>query len=350
MAIKYDKILGKLREGDTKVVYTGNVGDLFDDTKPSNKTTYTSNKIEADLSALIKKYGSNGRVRFDTSNKHWHFEVLQPDGSWATKLEIGASIIVDAVRVIKGDKPTNIKPNELALYNREITLNDGSKTIRPTIVLPNGDEYGLVVDNQQTDEIQFRKNDGTLITIPTVYEDANNKEFTDLSKIKITGATLSKDDASKKLNIDIVGGSDTPADIKTKLETLTGDDRLSAEAIKGLAQEQEVVNIDGDLFITRQNYLTYRYKTLSFIQDDDEVQNVLLPEIKTIKGASDFTFVNSRTGLRRVAIRAYTNESISGESVEVLNASESITLERPVRGDKWIIKSRNTEIMDGGEI
>lgn len=304
----------------------------------------------ADLTALIKEYGSDGRIRFDAGSKHFYFEVKQPDGSWLTKLEVGGSIIVDVIRLIKGTKPISIKSNELAIYNREITLPDGSKTIRPTIVLPDNNEYGLVVDNQQTGEVQLRKNDGTLIDVPIVYEDANGNRFTDLSKIKITGATLTKDMSSKELSIKVIGGSDSPADIVTKLETLIGDDRLSAEAVKGLMQEYEVINIDSNLTIDKSNYLDYRYKTLSCTKDDDTVQNILLPEIKAAKGAADFTIVNSRTSGRLVWVRPFTGDTIKNRDIEVLDVFESITLERPIRGDKWIVKSRNTDKMDGGEI
>ncbi|MES1923369.1 hypothetical protein MHBO_004934, partial [Bonamia ostreae] len=140
----------------------------------------------ADLTALIKKYGDDGRVRFDEANKHFYFEVLQGN-VWIQKAEIGASIIVDALRLIKGDKPTNIAPDELAIYNKEITLGDGTKTIRPEIVFPDGSEYGLVVNDQQTDDVVFRKNDGTLVHIPVSYSDEDGHIYKDFKKIKFTG-------------------------------------------------------------------------------------------------------------------------------------------------------------------
>ena len=73
------------------------------------------------------------------------------------------------IYLVKGEKPTNIDPEDIAIYNREVTLPGGSKTIRPTFVLPNGDEYGLVANDQQTDEVQFRKHDGTVINMPYSY-------------------------------------------------------------------------------------------------------------------------------------------------------------------------------------
>lgn len=162
-----------------------------------DKNTQDIETINLDLVGLIKKYGTEGRIRFDESNKHFYFEILK-DNVWIVKAEIGKSIIVDAVRLIKADKPTDILPTEIALYNREITLPDNSKTIRPTFVLPNGDEYGLVVENQQTGAIGFRKNNGELINIPINYLH-NSVEYSNANKIEYLGLVdvLQTDDVIK---------------------------------------------------------------------------------------------------------------------------------------------------------
>jgi len=161
---------------------------------------------------LIKEYGSLGRVRFDESNKHFYFEVK--DGTaWIIKAEIGKSIIVDALRLIKGENPTNIIPGEIALYNKEITLPDGSKSVRSHFVLEDGTEYGFVVNNQQTDEVVFRKDSGELIHIPIIYSDENN-DYTDIQKIKFVGSVSVAKDAtdSKKLIVNVKGKGDEQGD------------------------------------------------------------------------------------------------------------------------------------------
>lgn len=305
------------------------------------------NEIIAEFLSTVNMFGGDGRIRFDDTTKHFHFEVKQPNNSWITKAEIGASIIVDAMRLIKGDKPTNIIPGEIAFYNKEVTLPDGSKSVRSHFVLENGDEYGFLVINEQTGEAQYRDPfTSQLVNVPIIYVDKNNVEITDISKIKFTGGvTLTKGD-NKILTVDIQSGGDP----KAQLTALTGDDRLPASAIKDLVQEQEVVSVDSDLSITKNNYLDYRYKTLSCVKDDDDVQNILLPEIKTVKGAADFTIVNSRTSSRIVRIKPYAGELIKDKDIEILNVFDSITLERPIKGTKWIVKSRNTDKMDGGEI
>lgn len=165
------------------------------------------NEMISQFVATTTEYGDTGRLRYDPSTKHFYFEVKQTDGQWLIKAEIGASIIVDALRLIKGDKPTDIIPGEIAQYNREITLPDGSKTVRSEIVLENGDEYGFVVNNQQTNKVVFRKNDGTLVEIPIIYSDGVGTDYTDLDKIIFTGdVTLSKSDIDKSLTVDITGG------------------------------------------------------------------------------------------------------------------------------------------------
>lgn len=161
-----------------------------------DKNTEDIETINLDLVGLIKKYGVNGRIRFDDKTKHFYFEILK-DGAWIIKAEIGKSIIVDALRLIKADKPTDIIPTEIALYNREITLPDESITVRPTVVLPNGDEYGFIYENQQTGEVQLRQNNGDLVNIPIIYthngvsySDLNNVEFLGLVDVLQTGKSL----------------------------------------------------------------------------------------------------------------------------------------------------------------
>ena len=161
-----------------------------------------------ELEAISKLFGSqdgangyDGRLRFDQSNGHWFFEVRQLDGSYLNKLEVGGSIIVDVVKLIQGEKPTNIPPNEIALFNREITLADGSKTIRPEMVLSNGDEYGLVVNNQQTDEIVYRKNTGELGRVP---------KFQDLNATQFVATNTSGD---RKLSVTYTNGAVTNVDM-----------------------------------------------------------------------------------------------------------------------------------------
>lgn len=188
-----------------------------------DKNTADIKTINLDLVALIKKYGANGRVRFDNTNKHFYFEVLE-GSNWVVKAEIGQSIIVDAVRLIKGEKPTNILPQEIALYNREVTLSDGTKSIRPMFVLPDGSEYGMVVSKYQTNEILFRNNVGDLIHIPIIYSH-NGLDYMNFNRISFSGLVdvlMSQDELKVNIlnNIDDSAKKSDRAYSSNKIESL----------------------------------------------------------------------------------------------------------------------------------
>lgn len=104
------------------------------------------------------------RLRYDAASKVWVFE-LKNNGNWVEKFRIGESAIVDVLKLIQGSKPTNIPSNEIALYNKQLTI-DGQNTMRPLFVLPDGNEYSFVVYDEQNDKVVFRKNNGTLVEIP----------------------------------------------------------------------------------------------------------------------------------------------------------------------------------------
>lgn len=280
----------------------------------------------ADLTALIKTYGNDGRVRFDENNKHFYFEVLQ-NGAWVQKAEIGASIIVDALRLIKGEKPTNIATDELAVYNKEITLPDGSKTIRPQIVFPDGSEFGLVVNDQATDDIVYRKNDGTLVHIPVSYTDEDAHIFTDVKSIKYTGGVaLSK--IADELRVDITG--------------------VHGGFI--------FVNVVNDLAINEDNITTYNTHTLSMREAGIVTQYVNLPLIANINGYFSIKVRNDRPSeIALVDIRAAYPDTIGDTFFARLNNGDTIQLTKPDTGTEWIVESliRKADInnvMDGGTI
>ena len=265
----------------------------------------------ADLTALIKEYGSSGRVRFNETNKHWYFEVLD-NGNWIVKAEIGASIIVDALRLIEGTKPTNIIPGEIAFYNKSITLPDGSTSVRPHFVIEDGTEFSLVVVDETTSEVEYRDPKTNLLTrIPVIYEDNTGTEFNDINKIKFTGdVELSKDAATKTLTVDISG--------------------------------KEVIDVPNSLLIARSNYLTYRNKIIEASQPDAAGQSIVLPAIKSIPANATFTVTNSRGAGKIVNVIANIADTINGVGSIALNDGDSITIERPIKGHKWIVVSHYT--------
>lgn len=163
----------------------------------------------SDLNANIKFFtdptnAEASRLSYDNVAKVWRFERLV-NGQWIEKLKIGESIIVDVVKLIAGEKPTNIPSNELAIYNKAQMVN-GQQSLRPHFVLPDGNEYTLVVHDVATDKVVFRANDGTLKEIP-------------------------------------IDSIETGESIKNKLESLQLDDRLSATAIKNLNSEVNISSV-----------------------------------------------------------------------------------------------------------
>lgn len=121
--------------------------------------------IEASkFTELIKMYGANGRVRFDDSSKHFFFEVLQ-NGAWVKKMEVGASIIVDTVKFIESPFKPNVKPGELGMYSKMVTVpsHDGSaqphQALRPFFVLENGEEVAAV--GVWDDQLRIPQKDGS---------------------------------------------------------------------------------------------------------------------------------------------------------------------------------------------
>lgn len=144
---------------------------------------------------LIKLFGNPsdpkaGRVRYDENTKHWVFEVKDDKGDFVNKLEVGGSIIVDVIRLIGGQKPTNIPTNEMALYLAPVNIG-GVQQIRPYWVLPNGDEFGVVTHDEQTGDIVYRQKDGqlgklvpkqTIIDIKTLAEsNVHHLDYSDAS-------------------------------------------------------------------------------------------------------------------------------------------------------------------------
>lgn len=242
----------------------GDAGDetnLIDDTQALATKTYSSNKIENQLVQLIKMYGANGRVRFDTNNKHFYFEILD-NGNWIQKAEIGSSIIIDAVRFIKGDKPQNINANEIAEYLREITLPDGTISIRPEIVLPNGDEYGFVYNDQQTDRVVYRLNNGELHHIIHRYIDKNDIQYDNLDEIKFGDRfklSVTQINGINRLLIDVDDGYVPP--VVTPFTVYYGFyhlDTIQQSAVLNLTT-RDVTSVIGDYPGTQNNPPNYFY-------------------------------------------------------------------------------------------
>lgn len=128
-----------------------------------------------DSTDLVKLFGNQitddkaGRIRYDDSVGHWIFEVKQDNGDYLNKLEVGGSIMVDVLRLIEGIKPTNIPTTEMGLYMAKVTIG-GVDQIRPYWVVSNGDEYGVVVHDEQTGKVVYRQKDGTLGELKSIDE------------------------------------------------------------------------------------------------------------------------------------------------------------------------------------
>jgi len=213
-------------------------------------TVDTGVKASGDPLALIKYYGTDGRVRFNPTNLHYYFEVKQPDGTWAIKAEIGKSIIVDTLRLIKGEKPTDIASNEMALYNRELTLSDGRVEVRPNLVLPSGEEFGFVVLDIQTGAIVIRDLDLTRRHLPTRYFNNQGTEIKNADTIKFMGNVDVYKDPNNPLQIivDVLGqGGSHPGN---KFDIYYGfyhGDTIPSSAIK-LLTHKELTNPLGDFY------------------------------------------------------------------------------------------------------
>lgn len=310
------------------------------------------NEMISQFVATTTEYGDTGRLRYDPSTKHFYFEVKQSNGNWLIKAEIGASIIVDALRLIKAEKPTNILPNEIAYYNKEITLSNGDKILRPHYVLPDGTEYSIVVNEEGSNTILFRNSvTNQLVEIPVIYEDSTGKQFTDLDKIKFTGNVSVTKDIDKTLRVDITGGSggvsDTAEQIKTKLETLIGDERLDISAIKGSSSDRNILKINDDLTITDLNYESYDDKTIILGKIGLTTQSIVLPNLNTFTKKIMFVFINARTTDNPVDIRAVPGNTINGNDFIRLLKEDYITIENIKDDTDWVITSiTRTNIVD----
>lgn len=158
-----------------------------------------------------KEFLDKAYIELNEVNNHLEFYTYDELSSqFVKKFEIGGSAIVDVLKLIKGEKPVNIPINEIALYNREIILPDNTKTIRPELVIPDGSEYGLVVNNQQTGKVVYREINGELKEIA-------NKEYLDAQILEM------KEYIDEK--IDMLGGCIVVAyEYNNYVYTVTGID------------------------------------------------------------------------------------------------------------------------------
>lgn len=159
------------------------------------------------LVGLIIANGNNGRIRFDDAIKHWYFEVKQPDGTWLTKFEAGGSAYVDVVYFLETSEPptSEIRQGSVAFFSKKTTSN-GRTIERPEFKTSNGDLFSMVVHDEKTNAIVFRKSTGELIEIPVIYVH-NGIEFSDINNIEYSGL-VEVLKTNKKLRVNVLNNID----------------------------------------------------------------------------------------------------------------------------------------------
>lgn len=328
MDVKYDKILGSMREKDASVVFAGDASDLFSSI-PSDSKTFTSNEIVSRLDALIKLYGDTGRIRYDTGTKHFYFEVKQPDSSWATKFEIGGSAYVDVVNFLKTVEPAtdSIRKGSTAVYSKDTILPNGDTIDRPVIKTDKGGIFSLVVHKEGTDEVLFRREDGTLVHVPITFADDDGHKYEDIEKIHFKGGVA----ISKNKNELIVD-------------------------VSGHHLDFTFVSVTNDLAIDASNAVTYNSHTLSMKESGTGIQAVTLPLISSLNGPFSLKIKNDRKDPNaKVYVQVSSPDTIGDTYYLSLSPGDSVLVSKPNEGEAWFVESivRKDYIenrMDGGEI
>lgn len=303
------------------------------------------NEIIAEFASTVEEFGGDGRIKFDTVNKHFHFEVKQPDGSWLTKAEIGASLIIDTVKFEESTEKPTVKPNEVGLFSKLVTVPDsyGSSTthqaLRPFMILNNGAEVPLVgvwqnelripMDNGSNEYAAFKSEITPAKIVGYINQQLGNQNW------QSGGGTSSPD---------------TAAQIRDKLTSLQGDDRLSIFAIKDNIYEEDELSIIADFQITSSNYLDYRFRSLLMEKAGTSDQEITLPSIADSKGAARFRIINNRGDGLKVNVVPFGGDRLAGNNMISLDNGDSLFVEKPQRGRRWIVLSRSRDniIMDGG--
>lgn len=303
------------------------------------------NEIIAEFASTVEEFGGDGRIKFDTVNKHFHFEVKQPDGSWLTKAEIGASLIIDTVKFIESSEIPTVKTGELGLYSKMVDVPDfymstsTHKALRPFFILHSGVEVPAVAVWEN--ELRIPQDDGS-----NEYA-AFKSEITPAKIVGYIDQQLGSQDWQSG------GGTsspDTASQIRDKLTSLKGDDRLSIFAIKDNIYEEDELSIIADFQITSANYLDYRFRSLLMEKAGTSDQVITLPSIADSKGAARFRIINTRGDGLKVNVVPFGGDRLAGNNMISLDNGDSLFVEKPQRGRRWIVLSRSRDniVMDGG--
>lgn len=284
------------------------------------------------------------RLRYEPSDKTWHFE-LKENRNWVEKFKVGESAIVDVLKLVAGEKPSNVPVGELALYNKLI-MSEGQQVLRPRFVLPDGKEYGFVVHDEQTDKVVFTANDGTTKEIPISGKGVTGSETKYINTTSLVNIPTNKkrvyyridqqnaknqtfiqdlpdhdDVLGMQLNIEFISGPDNTLVINDSeghtLFRFDGNTKITLYAsnsgwiIFG-PREKEVEYIETQTPVdipSSINMLVYK----SQITGDGENMIQILPELSTVEKGSMYFIENIATNYNnKLILQASGTDTVAG--------------------------------------
>lgn len=79
-------------------------------------------------------------------------------------------------------------------------------------------------------------------------------------------------------------------------------------------------------------------------------QVITLPSIADSKGAARFRIINTRGDGLKVNVVPFGGDRLAGNNMISLDNGDSLFVEKPQRGRRWIVLSRSRDniVMDGG--
>lgn len=348
--------------GDNDVINAGDVSakrlilngtDITDDIVALAKVVDENTFVVADT----KYWGDPNtdlsmRVRRDTSDGQLIFE-RRLNGNWVEKFRISDSASVDTMKFITSTEHPIVRQGELGLYSYVFkdAENNNAPILRPVFVGPDGSHF-ITVAALPDGGLRVPQNAEAAIAdpnTPLTYRHVLYRDDAELIKLAIQSLTGDdRLDASAIKNIQ--GGSVMNAkEIVALLETLTGADRLGAGAIRNLPIPDSINNPPAYYTSAApiQDITNGSWLSIIRYQNQDAILQTL-PDIRTFDNNQMF-IIDCTNSLGSVTLEPYEasgvpTQSISSGTSFIAKEFDKIVLVADKDNNNWVVAFRiNTE-------